>query len=291
LATVGRPVHTVSRAFLEICGVEVRRELRSAHLQMRDMTSRGSVVLPPHRYGSAHVDLLLRGSMSCSCSRHPYTPWVGMFHPPGAEHRSELCDARTVTLELGKRWLDRLIGQAPVPDKPVVLRGDSLWVATRLVEEFRNLRPASILVIEGLAAQLLAAAARAALDPADHTPLWLAETLERLQQDFSRNLQLNELALELNVHPVRLSRSFRRLTGRTIGEYVRELRVKYVIDRLVEGEENLVELALAAGFYDQSHCTRAFKRATGMTPAAYRRMARDRSREDARLRAADNASD
>lgn len=270
-----RPVHTASRAFLELCGMDVRRELRSAHLQLRDMSSRGPVTLPRHRYGAAHVDLLLRGSMTCSCSRHPYTPWIGVFHPPGAEHCCELTDARAVTLEIGKRWLDRLIGQAPVPDKPVVLRGDSSWVATRLVEEFRNLRPASILVLEGLAAQLLAAAARSALDPAQQTPLWLTETLERLQRDFAQNVQLNELALELNVHPVTLSRSFRRLTGRTVGEYVRELRVKHVLDRLVEGKENLAELALAAGFYDQSHCTREFKRATGMTPAAYRRMARE----------------
>jgi AraC family transcriptional regulator len=55
---------------------------------------------------------------------------------------------------------------------------------------------------------------------------------------------------------------------------VRELRVRFLLERLAASDLPLVELALAAGFSDQSHCTREFKKATGMTPAAYRRLLR-----------------
>ena len=36
----------------------------------------------------------------------------------------------------------------------------------------------------------------------------------------------------------------------------------------------LIEIAAAAGFYDQSHFSRTFKRLTGLTPAEYRVMSR-----------------
>jgi transcriptional regulator GlxA family with amidase domain len=62
----------------------------------------------------------------------------------------------------------------------------------------------------------------------------------------------------------------------TLGSYVRGLRLDWVAASLLGSEEGLASLALAAGFADQSHLTRAFKRHTGLTPQAYRRM-RERS--------------
>ncbi len=43
---------------------------------------------------------------------------------------------------------------------------------------------------------------------------------------------------------------------------------------LARSDMPLVEVALSAGFGNQSHLTRVFKRATGLTPAAYRRQQR-----------------
>ena len=58
----------------------------------------------------------------------------------------------------------------------------------------------------------------------------------------------------------------------TLGSYVRNLRLEWVAARLLSSEEPLASLALAAGFADQSHLTRAFKRYSGLTPRAYRRI-------------------
>jgi AraC family transcriptional regulator len=41
--------------------------------------------------------------------------------------------------------------------------------------------------------------------------------------------------------------------------------------RLVESDDPIAAIALAAGFADQSHLTRALKARTGLTPAVYRR--------------------
>jgi AraC family transcriptional regulator len=157
-----------------------------------------------------------------------------------------------------------------------MLADDSRPVASRLLGEFRNLRPCSLLVIEGLTAELLGDAARRVSGADRRVPLWMNGLLERLRAEFQRPPRLNELALSMNLHPGRLSSSFRRATGKTIGDYVRDLRVQFVLRELSAGEAPIADLALAAGYFDQSHCTREFKRATGLTPAGYRNLVRGR---------------
>jgi AraC family transcriptional regulator len=71
------------------------------------------------------------------------------------------------------------------------------------------------------------------------------------------------------VHSVHLARQFKRTFGWTVGDYVRRLRVEFVCQQLETGKP-LAELALRAGFSDQSHLTRIFKRFTGQTPGEYR---------------------
>ena len=57
---------------------------------------------------------------------------------------------------------------------------------------------------------------------------------------------------------------------RELNELLQELRVRHVCERLADLEVPLADLALEAGFADQSHCTRVFKRLTGTTPGAWR---------------------
>jgi AraC-like DNA-binding protein len=42
------------------------------------------------------------------------------------------------------------------------------------------------------------------------------------------------------------------------------------MDRLRDSEDPVAKIAVAAGFFDQSHFTRAFKRIVGTTPARFR---------------------
>ena len=74
----------------------------------------------------------------------------------------------------------------------------------------------------------------------------------------------------VGVHPVHLARSFRRTYNTTFSGYVRELRVEYARVQLVSTGAPLGDIALASGFYDQSHFCRTFKRETGLSPAEYR---------------------
>jgi len=77
---------------------------------------------------------------------------------------------------------------------------------------------------------------------------------------------------------VHLTRVFHQCYGVTPGQYVRALRLDWAAAQLAASAgspaPSLASLAQQAGFSDQSHFTRAFKRHTGHTPAQYRGLAR-----------------
>ena len=60
----------------------------------------------------------------------------------------------------------------------------------------------------------------------------------------------------------------------TVGGYVRRLRLEWAAMELERTDTALAAVALAAGFADQSHFTRAFRDYTGFTPSVYRRTRR-----------------
>ena len=53
--------------------------------------------------------------------------------------------------------------------------------------------------------------------------------------------------------------------------FLQKLRVEKAIQELSEGKKGLSQIALDAGFSDQSHLTRAVKKALGMSPGAFRK--------------------
>jgi AraC family transcriptional regulator len=147
--------------------------------------------------------------------------------------------------------------------------------AERLYREFRQMDDVSPLAIEGLLLEILADASRRAVRAhGRRRPRWLEQVRDLLHSRFAERLALAELGEAVNVHPIYLASQFRRHFGCTLGDYLRRLRVDFAARDLAGSETPLWEIALAAGFSDQSHFTRIFKQHTGLTPAAYREMAR-----------------
>jgi len=71
---------------------------------------------------------------------------------------------------------------------------------------------------------------------------------------------------------VHLSRIFRRCNGEGIGEYVHRLRIRSACEQMLTPRKSLAEISLETGFADQSHFTRVFRRITGMSPGAFRKL-------------------
>jgi AraC family transcriptional regulator len=141
----------------------------------------------------------------------------------------------------------------------------------KIYDEFKHLDSASPVAIQGLAMEMFAAVSRNQTNLATHQPQrWLARAGEFLRESFTEHLTITQVASVAGVHPVYLAREFRRFHGCTIGEYIRRLRVERACFQLSASDQSLATIAAGAGFSDQSHFSRTFKRRMGMTPAQYR---------------------
>lgn len=103
---------------------------------------------------------------------------------------------------------------------------------------------------------------------------WLHAARDRLRSEFLSPPSLEALAREAGVHPVYLCETFRAKFGCSPGEYVRSVRLKVARIALERTDDPISSIAFAAGFSDQSHMSRQFRAAFGVTPASYRRVAR-----------------
>ncbi|MFE5032215.1 helix-turn-helix domain-containing protein [Streptomyces sp. NPDC056683] len=108
-------------------------------------------------------------------------------------------------------------------------------------------------------------------DPPDPV---LARTLrELLDERVADGLGLEEAARLLHAHPAHLVRAFSGAYGIAPHQYLTSRRVGRARRLLLDGVPP-GETATAAGFYDQAHLTRHFKRLVGVTPGRYRSSAR-----------------
>jgi AraC family transcriptional regulator len=168
-------------------------------------------------------------------------------------------------------------------DRIAELRGRELtWLAWRLAGELRAEDAAAPLAAEGFALELLAATTREtrAERPYARPPAWLGAAEELLRARLAERIGLAELAETVGVHPAYLARAFRAHYGLSVGEYGRRLRLAWAAAELAGSETPLAEIAANAGFADQSHFTRVFRRHVGTTPARYRAQARSRAFQD-----------
>jgi AraC family transcriptional regulator len=182
------------------------------------------------------------------------------------------------SVEIAPQWLGESPEYRAVLDQPADFQGGPLArLAFRLYREFRGPDIFSPLAVEGLMLEIAAERARRECrPPGAKSPRWLARAEEVLRARFVAPPSLGELACEVGVHPVHLARTFRAKLGCSVGDYGRQLRVEYACQRLSSSDAPLVDIALAAGFADQSHFARTFRRFRGLTPANFRRLHRAR---------------
>lgn len=104
-------------------------------------------------------------------------------------------------------------------------------------------------------------------EPTEATPT-LRLARERLDDDPANPVSLSELAQLCGINRYQLIRSFQRATGITPHAYLIQRRIQFARQLIASGTP-LAESAATAGFADQSHMTRQFTRALGVSPGLY----------------------
>jgi AraC family transcriptional regulator len=232
--------------------------------------------LPMHSHELPFFGLLLHGFYGERYGREhkQFSPMSLMFRPAGIPHQDEIAPGglRFFHVELRPRWKQRLAACSGNLDRGCEdsRGGPFFWLSMKLFRETFAGHAPDALCVESLLAELTGLAARLPLEEHKHPPAWLARVLERLHAEHCTRLTLDGLSAEAGVHPVHLSRVFRRFQREGIGDYTRCLRIRESCRYLLNANLPLAELSQLLGFADQSHFTREFRRVTGLTPHAFR---------------------
>lgn len=229
--------------------------------RIRDVHYDPAEVHPRHGHDEFQISIVLRGTVEEDAGGGRAHGCAGdiVVKPRGLMHANAFNDARIVCLDTDASGLD-----FPLPGYAWHRTVPTMTAAMRLIERLLQAKP-----LEDDVDDLLA------IIP---SPVTADRRLARracriLDECFREPLSVRRLAQDLGVHRVYLARVFRLQWDCSPRDYVQRLRVRAATGALASTGRALAEIALEAGFADQSHMTRIFRRRMGITPAAFRRLA------------------
>jgi AraC family transcriptional regulator len=134
----------------------------------------------------------------------------------------------------------------------------SLMLAARLIHKYCDCRSSALTALD--------------THPLDHVRL--RRVLDYISANIDDDITLADLARVGGQSPFHFARKFTLAMGVSPKRYVSRMRLDKAMAELAAGRLPLAQIALNAGFSSQASFTRAFHRATGMTPQKYRRRRR-----------------
>ena len=177
--------------------------------------------------------------------------------------------SRSLNIEVGREFLNSNDFTEADLEKAVTNRADAKILMLKIQSEMLHGGTESQASIETLLFELFSDEGTELLKT---PPRWLSELKVLLNDEWHRSMSLGELAEILGVHPVTISKHFRKYFSCSLGEYRRRLRIEKSIGLIKNSSQPLAQVALACGFSDQSHFTRNFKASTGLLPKTFRNL-------------------
>lgn len=257
---------------------EIQLEVPGFSISLLRPTLRAEDV-PLHTHQGASFVLVLSGAYTSEADgavpgvRNPML----IYNPAGITHRDSFlrAEGRFLAISISDESLRLTVDAVALPTASrAFLSGPNLSIASRIASHCLLPVPEVISTIEGDCWELISAISGASLWPIDHRlafPSWIGKARELLQDRCSESLPIAELAKELALHPVYFSRAFRNAFRCTPTQYRMRCRLHRAITLSRNPKTPLADIALSAGFFDQSHFTRAFHKEFGIAPSAYRK--------------------
>jgi AraC family transcriptional regulator len=187
------------------------------------------------------------------------------FHPAGRPHADAISKRglETLTVEFDPAWLKHHGFEHRIDRSRVWTSGGAAHAARVLASVLANVRTDAGIAE---ATNWFLCKALAAAQPVHFS--WLAEVQGVLRRE--ERLSTADLALRLDLHPGYLAHAYRYATGEGLHETARRSRVERASAMLRRTDLPLAEIALTAGFCDQSHMNRCFSAVLGRTPLRVR---------------------
>ncbi|WP_159998504.1 AraC family transcriptional regulator [Roseomonas sp. 18066] len=227
----------------------------------------------PHCHDFAQLVLPLQGSLAMEIGGRGalLDRGTAAYVDEGTRHDQASPDPNRVLIvdldrrSLGQGMADRLAAR-PLIALPPEARSLVDYMGQALARG-----PATPLRLSHWMPLLLDALGGAAPAPASR----LAGLLAALDENPFDPWTAGSMAAEAGLSPSRLHAVFRAELASTPRAHLAALRLGHVQRWLAEGSAPIAELAYRGGYADQSALTRAMRKATGLTPAAFRKRAQD----------------
>ena len=107
-------------------------------------------------------------------------------------------------------------------------------------------------------------------DKSTYIPIWVKQMKEIIEDRWDEFISLNELAVIFNVHPVTISKYFKKYYKCTLGDYMRKIKIEKALFFLTDSNKPITEISDICGFSDQSHMIKIFKAYIGFLPNQFR---------------------
>ncbi|QPF93274.1 helix-turn-helix domain-containing protein [Bradyrhizobium commune] len=179
-------------------------------------------------------------------ARQPGAPRIReLSYEPGDGHDDG------VIRHIGASLLEGL--RRPDETNPLFVDHMMLALTAHVAQTYGGLRPAAEANRGGLA------------------PWQVKRACDRLDSDLAGKVALQQIAAELGLSVSHFSRAFRISTGLPPHQWLLRRRVHAAQQLMAVRELPLSEIAISAGFANQSHFTRVFSSIVGVSPGAWRR--------------------
>jgi len=96
------------------------------------------------------------------------------------------------------------------------------------------------------------------------------KTIEYMNQNFDKQITLNEVARLANMSDAAFSRFFKQRTGNTFIDSLTEIRLGHASRMLIDTTQSIAEVAYNCGFNNISNFNRIFKKKKNCTPKDFR---------------------
>lgn len=104
----------------------------------------------------------------------------------------------------------------------------------------------------------------------EHENQLVVKAQNYIQDNFKKDLSLDEVSRQLDLSPYYFSKLFKEETGSNFVEYVTNLRINRAKELLAEDNCSMKEICAEVGYSDPNYFSRIFKKNTGVTPTEYR---------------------
>ncbi len=96
------------------------------------------------------------------------------------------------------------------------------------------------------------------------------KVLSYIQSNYTQKLSLSGIAAMAHMNPAAFCRYFKEQSGKTLLEYIMDVRIGYACRLLVVSKMTVAQIALECGFDSLTHFNKMFKKLTKFTPTSYR---------------------